>query len=72
VVDDLLSEVSRLDERIAHFDQHIRSMARQSTAAQRLMQLSGVGETTATAIAAKNARMCWAVLKHGEGFKMPA
>jgi ABC-type Na+ efflux pump permease subunit len=24
------------------------------------------------AIAAKNARMCWAVLKHGEGFKMPA
>jgi transposase len=73
--------------------------ARQSTAAQQLMQLSGVGETTATAIvstedpvsrwarslaerrgywraivaiAAKNARMCWAVLKHGEGFKMPA
>ena len=24
------------------------------------------------AIAAKNARMCWAVLKLGEGFKMPA
>ena len=24
------------------------------------------------AIAAKNARMCWAVLRHGEGFKMPA
>ncbi|PIT79082.1 hypothetical protein B9Z41_06585 [Limnohabitans sp. JirII-31] len=24
------------------------------------------------AIAAKNVRMCWAVLKHGEGFKKPA
>ena len=24
------------------------------------------------AIAAKNARMCWAVLKHGKGFKTPA
>jgi transposase len=164
VMGDLLSQVSHLDERIAQYDQHIRSMARQSTAAQQLMQLSGVGETTATAIistvgnghdfacgrqfcawlglvpgqyssggkarlgritkagdpylrsllvlgarsvlalamrqdkpkqdpvsrwarslaerrgywraivaiAAKNARMCWAVLKHGEGFKMPA
>jgi transposase len=164
VVGDLPSEVSHLDERIAQYDQHIRSMARQSTAAQQLMQLSGVGETTATAIAstvgnghdfacgrqfcawlglvpgqyssggkqrlgritkagdtylrsllvlgarsvlalamrqdkpkqdlvsrwarsfaerrgywraivtiaAKNARMCWAVLKDGEGFKMPA
>ena len=50
VVGDLLSEVSHLDERIAQYDQHIRSMARQSTAAQQLMQLSGVGETTATAI----------------------
>ncbi|WP_367350992.1 IS110 family transposase, partial [Ottowia sp.] len=47
---DLLSEVSRLDERIAQYDQHIRSMARQSAAAQRLMQLPGVGETTATAL----------------------
>lgn len=24
------------------------------------------------AIAAKNARMCWAMLQRGEGFKMPA
>lgn len=164
VVGDLFSEVGRLDERIAEYDRHIQIMARQSTAAQQLMQLSGVGETTATAIvstvgngydfvcsrqfcawlglvpgqyssggkarlgritkagdpylrsllvlgarsvlalamrkdnpkqdpvsrwarnlaerrgywraivaiAAKNARMCWAVLKHGEGFKMPA
>jgi len=50
VVGDLLSEVAHLDERIAQYDLHIRSMARQSTAAQQLMQLSGVGETTATTI----------------------
>lgn len=164
VMGDLLSEVTRLDERIAQYDRHIQSMASQSTVAQQLMQLSGVGETTATAIvstvgngndftcgrqfcawlglvpgqyssggkqrlgritkagdpylrsllvlgarsvlalamrkdnprqdpvsrwarglaerrgywraivaiAAKNARMCWAVLKHGEGFRLPA
>lgn len=50
VIGDLLSEVARLDERIAQYDLHIRAMARQSTEAQRLMQLSGVGETTATAL----------------------
>lgn len=50
VIGDLLSEVSRLDERIAQYDQHIKTMARQSTEAQRLMQLSGIGETTATAL----------------------
>ncbi len=50
VVGDLLSEVSHLDERIAQYDQHIQLMARQNTEAQRLMQLSGVGPTTATAL----------------------
>lgn len=50
VIGDLLSEVSRLDERIGQYDQHIRTMARQSTEAQRLMQISGIGETTATAL----------------------
>ncbi len=50
VIGDLLSEVSRLDERIGQYDQHMRTMARQSTEAQRLMQLSGIGETTATAL----------------------
>ena len=50
VIGDLLSEVSRLDERIAQYDQHIRAMARQSTPAQQLMQLAGIGETTATAL----------------------
>lgn len=50
VIGDLLSEVSRLDERIAQYDRHIQLMARQSAQAQRLMQLCGVGETTATAL----------------------
>ena len=52
VIGNLLSEVSHLDERIKQYDGHIRGMARQCTAAQQLMQLMGVGETTATAIVA--------------------
>ena len=50
VIGDLLSEVARLDERISQYDQHIRIMARQSTPARQLMQLPGIGETTATAL----------------------
>jgi transposase len=50
VIGDLLSEVTRLDERVAQYDQHLRVMARQGAEAQRLMQLSGVGEITATAL----------------------
>lgn len=52
VIGDLLSEVHHLDERIKQYDQHIRAMAKDCTPAQHLMQLSGVGETTATAIVA--------------------
>ena len=52
VIGDLLSEVHHLDERIKQYDRHIRVMAKDCTAAQQLMQLSGVGETTATAIVA--------------------
>lgn len=52
VIGDLLSEVHHLDERIKQYDRHIRTMARDCTAAQQLMQLAGVGETTATAIVA--------------------
>jgi transposase len=44
--------VHHLDERIAQYDVNIRTMARQCTAAQQLMQLMGVGQTTATAITA--------------------
>ena len=50
VIGDLLSEVTHLDQRIAQYDHHIELMARHSTEAKRLMQLSGVGPTTATAL----------------------
>ena len=52
VIGDLLSEVTHLDERIKQYDAHVRAIARQSTAAQQLMQLMGIGETTATALVA--------------------
>lgn len=52
VIGDLLSEVSRLDERIAQYDLHIRQMARACEPARQLMQLTGVAETTATALVA--------------------
>jgi transposase len=52
VIGDLLSEVHHLDERIAQYDRHIQSMARQCTVAQRLMQLMGIGEVSATAMVA--------------------
>ena len=50
VVGDLLSEVHRLDERVAQYDEHIASVAKADTAVQQLMQLPGVGPTTATAL----------------------
>jgi transposase len=50
VIGDLLSDISRLDERIGQYDRHIATMARQSTPAQQLMQLCGVGALTATAL----------------------
>lgn len=52
VIGDLLSEVTHLDGRIKQYDAHVRAMARECTAAQQLMQLMGVGETTATVIVA--------------------
>lgn len=52
VIGDLLSEVHRLDERVAQYDLHIKAMARHSTPAQQLMQLMGIGEVTATALVA--------------------
>jgi transposase len=50
VIGDLLSEVRHLDERIEQYDRHIGQMARQSEQAQRLMQLDGIGQVTATAL----------------------
>ena len=52
VIGDLLSEVAHLDQRIKQYDGYVRAMARDCTAAQQLMQLMGVGETTATALVA--------------------
>ncbi len=52
VVGDLLSEVSRLDERIAQYDQHLAAIARRSAPARQLMRLPGVGPTTASALVA--------------------
>lgn len=52
VIGDLLSELHRLDERVAAYDRHIAQMAREDVRAQQLMRLSGVGETTATALLA--------------------
>lgn len=48
----LLSEVTRLDERIAQYDQHIKTMAKDDARARQLMQLNGVGATTATCLLA--------------------
>lgn len=52
VVGDLLSELQRLDERIAQYDAHVQAIAREDERAKQLMRLSGVGPTTATAIVA--------------------
>jgi len=52
VIGDCLSELHRLDERIAQYDRHVAQMAREDARARQLMRLSGVGETTATALVA--------------------
>lgn len=52
-VGDLLSELHRLDQRIADYDRRIVAMAREDERARRLMRLCGVGETTASAIVAE-------------------
>lgn len=52
VIGDLLSELGRLDERIAVYDRHIEQVAKADTVARRLMQLPGVGPTIASALLA--------------------
>jgi transposase len=51
-VGDCLSELHRLDQRIAEYDRHLAAQAKQDDRAQRLMRLNGIGETTATALVA--------------------
>jgi transposase len=52
VIGDLLSEVHQLDQRIEQYDRHIAAMAREDDRVKRLMQLGGIGPTTATALVA--------------------
>jgi transposase len=52
VIGDLLSELHRLDKRIAQYDRHIAQIAREDERAVRLMQLNGIGSTTASAVVA--------------------
>ncbi|MGB7301862.1 MAG: IS110 family transposase [Burkholderiaceae bacterium] len=52
-IQDLLAEIRHLDERVSHYDKLLRRLASvRDTPANRLTQLPGVGETTATAIVA--------------------
>ncbi len=49
---DLLDEVRRLDERVGAYDDHVRLMARADDRSERLMQVPGIGATTASALLA--------------------
>jgi transposase len=49
-VGDSLSELHRLDERVAAYDRHVVLMAREDDRSRALMQLSGIGSTTASAL----------------------
>ena len=52
VIGDMLSELSRLEERIAQNEKTISQLARNDEQAKNLMKLRGVGPITATAIVA--------------------
>src|SRR6187431_44716 len=49
-VGDCLSEVHRLDERLAEYERHVSRMAAEDERSSRLMRLQGVGCTTASAL----------------------
>ena len=52
VVGDTLSELTHLDERISQYDKYIAQSAKENEQSRQLMQLSGIGPTTASAIVA--------------------
>lgn len=52
VVGDALSELTHLDERFAQYDKYIAQVAADNQQLRQLMQLSGIGPTTASAIVA--------------------
>ena len=60
-VGDALSEIHRLDERVAEYDRHVAHMAAEDERSRRLMQLQGIGATTASALVA--------TVGHGRDFK---
>ena len=51
-VDDMLSHISVLDERIDEYDAHIKQAATADVPSQRLMKLDGIGPITASALTA--------------------
>lgn len=51
-VGDLLAHADRLDERIVEYDRAIAQVAREDERSKRLMQLPGIGPTTASALLA--------------------
>jgi transposase len=61
VIAELQERLWNLDQRLATYDRRIAQLAGQNAAAQRLMQLEGVGAVTATAIVA--------TIGNGEAFK---
>ena len=51
-VTDLLAHVTSLDQRIKEYDTHLKQVARDDERSKRLMQMPGIGPTTATALLA--------------------
>lgn len=51
-VADLLAHTTTLDQRIDEYDTHLKQVAREDERSQRLMQMLGIGPTTATALLA--------------------
>lgn len=52
VAADAITDLERLDARIAEYDKHIAQCAKKDADARRLMRLSGIGPTTASALVA--------------------
>lgn len=51
-VADLLTHIAVLDKRISEYDAHLEQLARRDGRCGRLMHISGLGPTTATALPA--------------------
>jgi transposase len=49
---DLMQELNRLDERVSEYDEHVKMIARADDRSKRLMEMPGIGPTTASALLA--------------------